>query len=92
MCLSFSCYHTAKNDPANQNLTPQELDELLYTALTEDEIAQFQRSYQAGKIVDLFADDVTGGNLVDFIKTGVSDEDWVSPTGEKFPNISQSEG
>ena len=80
----------AKIKADNPNATPEELKELQFEALDEAGVRQFQGAYQAGQIYDI----ADGDDLVDFIQSGVDDDQWtynnvtydISPVDGAFGN------
>jgi len=64
----------------NPNISQEELDKMLYTELTNDEISNFQSAYIAGKQLDA-SGGKTGDALTKYIHTGVNDQKVEMPDG-----------
>jgi len=77
----------------NPNMAQAEIDKLLYTALSGEDISNFQSGYIGGKFMDA-SGGKTGSALQDFIHTGMSDQTVmidgvpinISPEDQRFGN------
>ena len=90
---------TIKKMNDNPDITKEELDKMLYTALNNDEISNFQSAYIAGKQLDA-SGGKTGDALTKYIHTGVKDQTVtmddgtvqnISPEDERWGNTTNEE-